>query len=135
MTVLFDTSAIVPALVKAHPNHGAAHSCLRKGIKKEFIFLVPTHCVAECFAVLTTLPVSPKIFPSIAQRLLDENIRTWYWDRKTMSLTSHPKSQSLHGIHALQATYPFRNAIVCCLKELFESLKVSIYKLFTADYA
>jgi len=74
MRVVFDTSSIIPALVKAHPRHAAAHSCLKKAIRKEFEFLVAAHSLAESFAVLTTLPVSPKILPNTALHLLEKNV-------------------------------------------------------------
>lgn len=74
MTILFDTSALVAALVKAHPVHGRAVSWLKRAKTGEIIMAVSSHTLAELYAVLTTLPVSPRLSPDVAWRLIHENI-------------------------------------------------------------
>ena len=47
--------------------------------------MVSSHTLAELYAVLTTLPVKPRISPSVSWRLLHENIEGV---AKTVSLSS-----------------------------------------------
>ena len=74
MQMLFDTSVLVPAMVKAHPAHTSAHRCLTKAIGAELTFLIAAHSLAECYSLLTTLPLSPRIAPSSALHLLKQNV-------------------------------------------------------------
>lgn len=74
MRLLFDTSVLIAAFVESHPKHHAALSWLQRAKTKEKTFFVSTHSLAECFSVLTKLPLSPKISPETAQYLLRENI-------------------------------------------------------------
>jgi predicted nucleic acid-binding protein len=74
MRALFDTSVIVAALVTAHPSHARAVAWLRRAKAGEVEMAVSSHTLAELFAVLTTLPVSPRISPDMAWRLIHENI-------------------------------------------------------------
>lgn len=98
MRVIFDTSSLIPALVKAHPKHPAAHSCLKRAIKKEFEFLIAAHSLAECFAVLTTIPVSPRILPNTAIHLLEKNVRN---HAKVISLSAANYFQIIKKLVAL----------------------------------
>lgn len=74
MRVLFDTSVLVAALLGSHPNHSQAISWLKRAKSGEFEFLVSTHTLAELYAVLSSLPVKPRIDPATAQRLVYENV-------------------------------------------------------------
>ncbi len=74
MKALLDTSVLVAAVVQAHPQHGRALPWLVRGRRGEFQLFVASHTLAEMFAVLTTLPVKPRISPSTAWRLVSENI-------------------------------------------------------------
>ena len=73
MKVLFDTSVLVPALVSSHPQHGRAFTWLKKA-KHEIEMVVCSHSLAELYAVLSTLPVSPRITPGLAWRLIHESV-------------------------------------------------------------
>jgi predicted nucleic acid-binding protein len=73
MVIVFDTSVLVAAFVTSHPKHEQASASLKK-IKEKHTWLVSAHTLAECYAVLTRLPLSPKLTPPIARILLDENI-------------------------------------------------------------
>ncbi|OGW19596.1 MAG: hypothetical protein A2077_00970, partial [Nitrospirae bacterium GWC2_46_6] len=68
------TSVFVAALVKPHPAHARAFPWLRKAKSGEFSLIVSAHTLAELYAVLTTLPVSPRISPDIAWRLIQEDV-------------------------------------------------------------
>ena len=74
MRILFDTSVIVAALIEDHPKHPNALPWLSKAKSQEYEFIVSSHTLAELYAVLSTLPLKPRISPTIAWRLINENI-------------------------------------------------------------
>lgn len=74
MRTLFDTSVLVAAFIEGHPKHERALPWLSKAKAQEFEFIVSSHTLAELYAVLTTLPVKPRISPNVSWRLLHENI-------------------------------------------------------------
>jgi predicted nucleic acid-binding protein len=84
MKTLFDTSVIIAALVESHPMHGRAFPWLKKAKERKFELIVASHTLAELYAVLSTLPLKPRISPSVAWRLIKENIETV---SKVISLT------------------------------------------------
>ena len=72
--VLLDTSVLVPALVPALPQHVTAAPHLEAAAHGEMHLLLSAHALAECYASLTALPVSPQITPGQARRLIQENL-------------------------------------------------------------
>jgi predicted nucleic acid-binding protein len=74
--VFFDTSVLVAALVREHPRHEPAFDRLRRTCSGPDTMLTSGHTLAELFAVLTTLPVSPRIAPGAAARLIGESVET-----------------------------------------------------------
>ena len=74
MRILFDTSVLVAALVRPHPLHERGIFWFKKVLAKELELIVSSHTLAELYAVLTTLPVSPRITPGLAWRLIHESI-------------------------------------------------------------
>ena len=84
MKALFDTSIIIAAVVESHSMHRRALPWLKKAKAKEFELIIASHTLAELYAVLSTLPVRPRIAPSIAWRLIYENIEI---TAKIISLT------------------------------------------------
>lgn len=74
MKALFDTSVLVAAVVAAHPAHGRALPWLRRAHEKEIEAFVSAHTLAELYAVLSTLPVRPRISPLLARQLVQENV-------------------------------------------------------------
>ena len=75
MRVLFDTSALVTAVVSTLPHHRQAVACYRKfrgGGSREQGFCT-THALAETYATLTAMPLVPRISPADAARLIREN--------------------------------------------------------------
>ena len=74
MKVLFDTSVIVAALIKSHPKHEECISWLQRAKTKKIELDVAAHTIAETYAVLTRLPLSPRLLPKDAQFLIKENI-------------------------------------------------------------
>lgn len=73
MKVLFDTSVLVAALVRSHPRHDRCLPWLARAQAGELELVLAAHTLAELHAVLTALPVKPRISPRTAQRLAEEN--------------------------------------------------------------
>ena len=76
MIILFDTSVLIAAFVESHPMHKRAFPWLKQAKAKEFEMIVAAHTVAELYAVLSTLPIKPRISPLIARKLIGENIES-----------------------------------------------------------
>ncbi len=74
MRILFDTSVLVAGIVEAHPMHERAGPWLERARAGEFEFLAASHTLAELYAVLTRLPLSPRIWPGVARRLIQANV-------------------------------------------------------------
>ncbi|MDH4163063.1 MAG: PIN domain-containing protein [Nitrospirota bacterium] len=74
MKILLDTSVLVAALVKPHPDHIRALPWLAGEKSKTTELVISSHTIAELYAVLTTLPVSPRISPGLAWRLIRESV-------------------------------------------------------------
>ena len=74
MKTLFDTSVLVAAIVEPHPMHLRALPWLQRAKTGKIDFLVASHTLAELYAVLTTLPLKPRISPSTAWRLVHDNV-------------------------------------------------------------
>lgn len=74
---LFDTSVLVAAFVKAHPQHPVAAQWWQKVKAGEIEGIISTHSLAEVYAVLTRLPVQPRISPTVAQQMIQENLKTF----------------------------------------------------------
>ena len=74
MNVMLDTSVLVAAMVESHPAHDRAFPWLQRGLAGEFGYLVAAHTLAELYAVLTTLPVSPRLSPGTVWRMIHENV-------------------------------------------------------------
>jgi len=70
---LFDTSVLVAALVRAHPESDRCRPWLAKVRKGEVDLVLAAHSLAELHTTLTTLPVKPRISPRTALRLSEEN--------------------------------------------------------------
>jgi len=84
LKILFDTSVIIAGLVESHPMHQKAFPWLKRAKSNEFELIVASHTIAELYAVLSTLPIKPRITPLIARKLINENIEP---NSKIISLT------------------------------------------------
>jgi len=74
MRALFDTSVLVAALVEAHPRHAESFPRLAQARAAEIHGLISAHSVAETYAVLSSMPVSPRITPSAAWALVEHSV-------------------------------------------------------------
>ena len=95
MKTLFDTSVIIAALVESHPMHGRAFPWLKQAKEKQFELVVASHTLAELYAVLSTLPLKPRISSSVAWRLIKENIES---TSKVISLTPAEYSSTIKSM-------------------------------------
>ena len=76
MKTVFDTSVIVSGIVESHPMHTKCLPWLQRAKAGEVECIVVSHTLAETYAVLTTLPVKPRISPLVAQRLIENNLQS-----------------------------------------------------------
>jgi hypothetical protein len=56
--------------------HARCLTWLQRAKAGEVECIVVSHTLAETYAVLTTLPVKPRISPLVAQKLIDNNLQT-----------------------------------------------------------
>lgn len=78
MKLFFDTSVLVAGLVKSHPVHARAAPWLRRiqeGVDTGF---VSAHTLAELYAILTRLPIRPRISALTARTLIRRNILAFF---------------------------------------------------------
>jgi predicted nucleic acid-binding protein len=73
--ILLDTSVIISGIVESHPMHAKCLPWLQRAKAGEVECIVVSHTLAETYAVLTTLPVKPRISPLVAHRLIDNNLQ------------------------------------------------------------
>ncbi len=69
MKVALDTSVIVAAVVEGHPHHARASWWMRTRQKLERI--ASWHAYAEVWAVLTALPIEPRVSGEVAAAVLE----------------------------------------------------------------
>ncbi len=74
MKVLLDSSSLIAAMLPDHVHHAPAHAWLSRAIAGDLEFVVSGHSVAEVYSVLTRLPRTPRISPSEAWRMVQDNI-------------------------------------------------------------
>lgn len=74
MKVALDTSVIVAALVESHPHHRRASWWLRPQRKLDRI--ASWHAYAEAWAVLTALPIEPRVSGEVAAAVLERARRS-----------------------------------------------------------
>lgn len=101
MKTLFDTSVLVAGIVESHPMHSRALPWLKEAKARKFDFLVASHTLAELYAVLTVLPVEPRISPGTAWRLIHDNVEN---TGKTISLSPSEYSLTIKRLSELGIT-------------------------------
>ena len=69
MKVAFDTSVIVAAVIEDHPHHARASWWLRTRRKLERV--ASWHAYGEAWAVLTALPMEPRVTGEVAAAVLE----------------------------------------------------------------
>ena len=74
MKVFFDTNVIVAASERTHPHYSRASPALERLTIGKDEGYISVHSIAETYAVLTRLPVQPRIHPAEALRIITENL-------------------------------------------------------------
>jgi predicted nucleic acid-binding protein len=77
VNLFFDTSVLIAASSATHSHHRhalAALASLRDGKNHGWM---SQHTVAETYAILTSAPLTPRIHPSEALRIIEDNILPW----------------------------------------------------------
>ncbi|MBI5191829.1 MAG: PIN domain-containing protein [Nitrospirae bacterium] len=72
--ILLDTSILVAAMVTSHPEHAIAFKYLRDARQNKFHGIIAAHSLAEVYAVLSSMPVQPRISPDAAWQLIKKNL-------------------------------------------------------------
>jgi predicted nucleic acid-binding protein len=70
MKSYFDTSALLPALVTAHPEHERCKRTFENALSQGEIVCLSMHVFAELYANLTRFPLGKKISPELAKETL-----------------------------------------------------------------
>lgn len=71
--VFFDTSVLVPVVTEQLVNHSPAHARFVAEVKSGRDVFCSSHTLAECYAVLTALPLPQRISGMEAARLIEVN--------------------------------------------------------------
>lgn len=74
MNLFFDTSVLVAASSASHAHHAQAFAALNLLTEKGNRGWMSQHSVAEVYAILTSAPLTPRIHPSEALRILEDNL-------------------------------------------------------------
>jgi predicted nucleic acid-binding protein len=72
--IFFDTTVLVVASEKSHPHYARSRPALLRVAAGQDKGFIGQHSIAEVYAVLTRLPVQPRIHPVEASRIITGNI-------------------------------------------------------------
>ncbi len=70
----FDTSVVIAALVREHPNHAAAASLLNETFRTTGPAFISAHSLAEVYAVLTRAPAPLLVSPGDAWQMINSSL-------------------------------------------------------------
>ena len=73
MKVFCDTSVLVASALQAHEHYSRAVAAVRAVQQGKDRGFIAAHSLLETYAVLTRLPVSPRIHPPMAKCIIDDN--------------------------------------------------------------
>ena len=74
MKIFCDTSVLVAASVRSHEHYARAFAVLEQVASKKDRGVIGVHSLAEMYAVLTRLPVIPRIQPGEAAKIVSDNV-------------------------------------------------------------
>lgn len=99
----FDTSALLPALLTAHPHHKLGREMLSKARREGEIICLSMHVYAELYANITRFPIGKKVSPLIAAEMivkLEDFVRTIDLSRQDYKAALHrcAERQLISGI-------------------------------------
>jgi predicted nucleic acid-binding protein len=92
MRTFFDTSVLVTALIRYNNKHAATQQWLNRALSGEFPWAVSQHTLAELYATLTVLPISPRISPAVARQMIRDSVEK---SATVVSLSAEEYSQTL----------------------------------------
>ena len=72
MKVLMDTSVLVAAVLPSHSKHRPCAQWLDAAKQAAFELVVSSHTIAELYAILTRMPVRPRITAGTAVQFVDD---------------------------------------------------------------
>lgn len=72
--IFFDTSVLVSAMVTSHPAHNRTFAYFERVFREIDKGFISTHCIAELYAVLSVLPIKPRLSPLEVEKILQKNI-------------------------------------------------------------
>jgi len=75
MKLAFDTSVLVAAMVEPHPLHARALAWIEAVSTRKASGQCSWHAVAECWSVLTRLPLDPTVSPAFAAVAIERLIK------------------------------------------------------------
>jgi predicted nucleic acid-binding protein len=84
--ILLDTSVLVAAMAGFHAEHARTLPWLQRLKQGPDIGVVSTHTLAELYAILTRLPIRPRMTPTLVRQLIRDNILGVF---EIVSLTEH----------------------------------------------
>ena len=74
MKIFCDTSVLVAAAVRSHEHYSRAFNVVERVASKKDRGVIGVHSLAEMYAVLTRLPVIPRIQPAEAAKIVSDNV-------------------------------------------------------------
>jgi predicted nucleic acid-binding protein len=74
MKIFCDTSVLVASAVRAHEHYSRAFNVIERIANQKDRGVIGVHSLAEMYAVLTRLPVIPRIQPAEAVKIVSDNI-------------------------------------------------------------
>lgn len=74
MSVLFDTSVLVAAMVENHERHDETLPWLQRVQEGALVGWVSAHSLAETYAVLTAMPLPIRLKSDVTWQLIDSNV-------------------------------------------------------------
>jgi len=78
MFVAFDTSALVPAVLRVHPHHASSLHLIEQITSGKHQGMVSCHSLAEFYAVVTPISLEYRLTPDQAIEMIEKNILHWF---------------------------------------------------------
>jgi predicted nucleic acid-binding protein len=112
MKYLFDTSVLVPALIKTLPAHANALAWLEKVHQQKIKAVISTHTLAELYCNLSRFPTTPKISPAAAKQLIDDSVLAFFGlisldETDYVSLVNHLVAEQIIGAATYDALHVY----------------------------
>jgi len=90
--IFFDTSVLVAASISTHQHHAQALPVVQRVVNKKDHGFISNHAIAEMFAVLTRLPIIPRLHPGEVMRIVTDTVLPHF---QTIPLTQHDYREAI----------------------------------------